>query len=322
MGNTRTAYWRGSVSFGVLWTASLSVSGMSRAQVSHSPACDSSSKPAHIFAPTLADSGKIFRGVLGPDGRELYFFKKVGSDPNAEDYRIFVSQLQGGAWSKPELLALGAEHSDLYPTLSADGRRLVFTSYRPVPGDTATKPSASLWYADLDGGKWSRPVPIRTATKMGSYHSQPVLQGDTLVFRRTSPDWRTSQTLVTHWNGHAYAAPKAFSPVEQWANLGGGLRVWGGIPGHDDSYVVLEVSELDPRTGRPSPSDLWASVRFQGRWTRPQPLGGGVNSAVHAETFPVISPNGCDLLFVKDFSTFYRVSLRSALAPQSQDARQ
>jgi hypothetical protein len=298
----------------LIYTLSVGLLSTGGLPQSHSSACGSSTPRAELFAPTLADSGRTFRGVVVPDRHELYFFRKVTADPQAEDYRIFVSRVHDGTWSRPEQLRLGGDYSDLYPTLSPDGRRLVFTSYRPMPGDTSDHPNASLWYADRTGTGWGRPIPIRAATKLGSYHSQPVFLGDSLVFRRTSPDWRTNQTLVTRWDGHAYDAPTSFEPVQRWVDWRTDLRVWGGIPGPDGIYVVLEVSRLDRHTRQPLPSDLWVSVRAGGRWTEPRPMGGGVNAEASTDNFPMISSDGCDLMFVRDFSMFYRVSLQSALA--------
>ena len=120
----------------------------------------------------VADSGRIYRGTLAPGGRELWFFKKVSDDPQAEDYRIYRSRQTETGWSAAERVDLGGEFSDLYPTLTHDGRRLAFTSYRPFPGDTSTHPSANLWYADRRGDGWARPVPITSAVRPGYYHSQ------------------------------------------------------------------------------------------------------------------------------------------------------
>ena len=49
------------------------------------------------------------------------------------------------------------------------------------------------------------------------------------------------------------------------------------------------------------------------RWTEPAPLGAGVNTPGGWENFAALSADGCDLVFVRDFSAFYRVSLRAAL---------
>jgi hypothetical protein len=48
-------------------------------------------------------------------------------------------------------------------------------------------------------------------------------------------------------------------------------------------------------------------------WSVPASLEGGVNTADGRENFATVTPDGSDLVFVRDFSGFYRVSLRAAL---------
>src|SRR4030095_12730398 len=97
---------------------------------------------AESFGPAMApdDTGKVFSSVLSPDGKEVYFFKKVTR--GHEDYRIYRSTLTSGHWGPGELRCLGGDYSDLYPALSPDGKRLPFSSYRPAPGDTSSHHNA------------------------------------------------------------------------------------------------------------------------------------------------------------------------------------
>jgi len=46
-------------------------------------------------------------------------------------------------------------------------------------------------------------------------------------------------------------------------------------------------------------------------WTEPRPLGGGVNTPGN-ETFPAVTPDGCGLVFVRDFSSVHLVTLVAA----------
>jgi hypothetical protein len=240
---------------------------------------------------------------------------KVSSDSRAEDYRIFVSRRGPDGWSPAERVMLGGESSDLYPTLSSDGRRLVFTSYRRVPGDTAAKPNAGLWSADRTATGWSAPAFLGAVTRLGAYHSQPLLARDgRLFFHRTSPDWDTTSTLVAHPGGSDFGAPVPYAPVERWRTWREGLFVWGGLPAPDTSFILLEVS---PRlANRRGPSDLWVSRLGPEGWGEPAPLAGGVNTGDGWENFAAVTPDGCDLVFVRNFSGFYRVSLRAALPPR------
>lgn len=276
--------------------------------------CPAAPATAEPFVPALADSGKIYRGTFGPAGDEFWFFKKVSSDPDAEDYRIFVSRHGAGGWSPAARVDLGGEYSDLYPTLSRDGGRLVFTSYRRAPGDTASKPSAGLWSAERTATGWSDPVFLAAATRIGAYHSHPTLGRDgRLFFHRTSPDWDTTTTMVAAPDGNGFAAPVPYEPVERWRGWRADRFVWGGMPSPDTSFILLEVSPRVAGERGQRPSDLWVTFREPTGWSEPAPLGGGVNTDRGWENFAAVTPDGCSLIFVRDFSGFFRVSLQVAL---------
>jgi len=193
-------------------------------------ASSSNRGPEPVGPGTLA-AGEVYRGSFGPDGNTLYFFKKVGED---ESYRIFSSARTPDGWSAPARVDLGGEFSDLYPSISRDGRRMVFSSYRPVPGAAGGQPNAHLWYADRTNGTWGAPVFMARASTIGHYHS--------------------------------------------WVEFG-----------------------------------FWVSRQRDGEWTAPRPLGAGINSDGY-DVFPFFSPDGRDLHFVRDFTTFYRVPFAEALA--------
>ncbi len=172
---------------------------------------------AELFGAGVLSVGEVYRGSFTPDGRTLYFFKKV--TPEREDYRIFVSHLRAGKWTEPERVRLGGDYSDLYPAISKDGKRLMFSSYRPAPGDTSPKPNAHLWYVDRKGTGWGEPVFMAAANTLGHYHSWVEFGPDVAVyFRRTTPDWRSNETLLTRWNGKAYAPPVPFADALRWKN--------------------------------------------------------------------------------------------------------
>jgi hypothetical protein len=275
-----------------------------------STALAASAQP-ELFGANTISTGKVFRGSFSPDGKAFYFFRKV--TPAQEDYRIFVSQQKNGRWSTAEQLRLGGDYSDLYPSLSRDGKRMVFASYRPVPGQTMAKPDANLWYVDRKGSGWGEPVWMAAASTPGNYDAGPYFGPDgAIYFDTTTPDWQTTTAMVTRWNGKEYAKPERFEAVERWRGWKPGYKMWGGQLNRDGSALLLVVSELDPATKRPKTSDLWFSRRVGNDWTAPQPLGAGVNTA-GGENFPAFTPDGRELIFCRDFARFYRISLTAAL---------
>ncbi|HWA57688.1 MAG TPA: hypothetical protein VG692_10560 [Gemmatimonadales bacterium] len=272
------------------------------------PRCAGAPNRATAFAPALADSARLFRGTFSPDGLTLYYFRK--GNLAEEDYRILVSRRTTEGWGRGERLVLGGDYSDLYPSVSPDGQRLVFTSYRPAPGDTATKPNAYLWYADRSGNGWGPPRFVASAALFGSYHSGPIIAADySIHFARTSPDWRTKTEMIVRWDGKSYGPVEAVrGPAERWsAWRPGEYHVWGGqLVGRGD-VLLLDISPLDGR-GRRGPAQIWVSRRQGGDWSEPRPAGGGVNGTGWTN-FLVPTPDGCSVIYVRDFSRFETVSL-------------
>jgi len=282
------------------------------------PSCDAYPAVASPFAPGLADTGRVFGGALADGGATLYYFLKQMQRPQEEDYRIVRSRRDAaGRWSPPEQLSLGGEHSDMYPTLGADGSVLVFSSYRRAPGDTSRKPNASLWAARRQGTDWGAPTPISAAARPGFYHSQVRLDpSGNLHFRRTTPDWRETESLVARalsGGEGAFGAPVRWDAVHRWTSADVSGRVVGGWPVPGDSVVILEVTPRDPATGRPGFAELWATRRTPNGYSRPAPLGAGVNSRDAHHTFAFTSADGCALFFVRGFSRFHQVRLEAAL---------
>lgn len=283
-----------------------------QARPTAAPPCEGAPSWATAFAPNLVDSARLFRGTFSPDGQTLYYFRKATL--NREDYRILVARRTPTGWSHGERLDLGGDFSDLYPTVSPDGRRLVFASYRPAPGDTAARPNAYLWYAERTGNGWGPPRFIGMAAQFGNYHSGPIIEADySIRFHRTSSDWRTVTELVTRWDGKGYRAPEASHPARRWKDWRPGEYYVWGVRQVGDDLQVLDISPLDAR-GRRGPAQVWVSLRQGEDWSEPWPAGGGVNQGGWAN-FVTPTRDGCSILYVRDFTRFETVSLEALTAP-------
>ena len=187
---------------------------LSTALVQHraSPAPERAAVP--VLEPGVLSSGEVYRGTFTPDGDTLYFFKKTGA---GETYRIFSSHRRATGWSMPTVVNLGGTFSDLYPAISRDGRRMVFSSYRPAPGDTTAKPSAYLWAVERTATGWSAPTFLARVSMFGHYHSWVEFGFDgALYFRRTTPDWQSTATLRAAWTGSDLSTPEPYADVERW----------------------------------------------------------------------------------------------------------
>lgn len=247
-------------------------------------------------------NGDVFRGSVSPDGNSLYFFRKM--DPRAEDYRIFRTDRRDGKWSPAVRVNLGGEHSDLYPSISRDGNLMVFASYRKAPGDASEKPNAHIWLTKRVGDGWSEPELVENVNRLGWYHSWVEFGPDgSIHFRRTSPDWSQTETLVARPNGNGFSAPVPFEPVTRWQGWRKDVDVEGGSPGPNGELVFLNVRSRDPFSGRLA-TDIWVTRKGDGRWSEPKPLGPTINLA-GIDLFQFFSKDGRTMYFIRDFDRIY-----------------
>jgi hypothetical protein len=252
---------------------------------------------------------------LSPDGRELYFFRHT--DAQGEDYRIFRSVRSGSTWTAPERIDLGGDYSDLYPSLSPDGSRLVFSSYRPAPGDTSTHHNAHLWMARRRGNGWAKPEFI-PASRIGFYHSG--LRQDssgTLHFRLSTPDYKQTRDMDLRWDGTAFSASmipgESSSAADYWrARSGDTLYVWGGVAGPGNLHLI-QISRLEGR--HRGPAQYFVTSPRNGAWTPPVPAGGGLG--VGSPNFVWFSSDGCYVHYTRDYYEFMRVPTAAVRGQES-----
>jgi hypothetical protein len=238
---------------------------------------------AEIFAPGIfCLPGRIeFCLALGPDENEAFF--TVRKAPG--QWEIRRAERKDGVWQPSVIAAFSGVHSDLEPTFSPDGKRLFFSSNRPVESP-ADADGFSLWMVERRSGGWSAPVPLPAPING---------PGD---------QWRASQARSGNlyyssrgmWtcplvDGKAGLPVSLFDPQAPTGLIGGHafvspdedmlLTAWMDGPGHRGGW------------------DIYVSFRDgKGNWSPSLNLGDAVNTPA-SEDFPLLSPDGRDLYFFR-----------------------
>lgn len=191
---------------------------------------------------------------------------------------------------------------------------MVFASSRPAPG-MGGKPNFYLWQVSREGNGWSTPRFLAALNRQDHYHSWPAFGPDGRQhFRRTTPDWRTSTTLVAALDDSEGSSPVEDDVVARCRASRSDLRIAGGVPGPSGEVYFLDVA-IPARDGAAAHADIWQCARTPSGWGPPTPLPADINTAAF-ETFPFFSPDGRDLFFVRGFRTFHRVRLSEVLRSQ------
>src|SRR5690606_9433410 len=113
---------------------------------------------AEIFAPgAISDERWQWRLTFTADGKTAYFAVSDSFFPFSRTASIFVShQARDGSWGEPRVAPFSGTHSDIDPFITPDGRRLYFSSNRPVAG--RTKADFDIWYVERTPSGWGEPV--------------------------------------------------------------------------------------------------------------------------------------------------------------------
>jgi hypothetical protein len=62
-----------------------------------------------------------------------------------------------------------------------------------------------------------------------------------------TPDWQTTESLITVWNGKGFATPLPNEEVERWKKWRADVRIVGGSPGPDGRLIFFDVATRNHR---------------------------------------------------------------------------
>ena|SRR6185437_834697 len=251
------------VANGALSQPRLTIAGGARSTVFMQ---DSASTPNGESAPTFM-----------PDGKTVYM---------ANNSIICLSRKIGDRWTKPIPISFTGQYKDWDPTLTPDGKRLLFVSNRPyVASDGSTKSGNHLWMSQLlAGGKWSEPKHLDSpVNEYGFVNYGPSISASgTICFCSRNRDGdKGMHAYLCRWKGDHYEKP-------QLLILNGAEPTFDPYISPDERYILFS-----------SDSALYISYRTDQGWSPGEKLGPEVNEAAKTGMLwgPSISRDGKTLYF-------------------------
>lgn len=235
---------------------------------------------AHYKQRALSDTVNCFAmqyfPVLTADQEELIFTRRLGNGADDDEDLVITHKDPAGRWYSPQPLSplINTKFNEGTCTISADGRKLIFTSCTGRKGFG----SCDLFETTKLGDTWSEPVNLGPNVNSSDWESQPSLSADGRVLYFVSDRrggfgrrdiWYAKQNDKGVWE----KAQNMGSPINtQWDEISPFIHV-------NNKVLYFASSGLTGFGGY----DIFYSEREPEGWSVPTNMGSPINN--HGDQF-------------------------------------
>ncbi|WP_144429586.1 TolB family protein [Myxococcus hansupus] len=258
------------------------------------PAVASAPRTPEVLAPgfiSLPDQEE-YRIAFTPDGRTAFWGVSTGFFPIDRQATIVYSEWRHGRWTEPRVASFSGQYADIDPFVSPDGRRLFFSSIRPVNG--VPRDDVEMWVVERKrDGSWGEPRHLGAAVHSTADELYPSVDAEgTLYF---GSDREGGYGGWDIWRSRL-RRDGTYGPAE---NLGPAINTeyWEFNPHITPDGRTLLFASINRPDGYGS-GDLYAARRGRWGWEPARNLGPRVNTELD-EYHPSLSPDHDTLYFVR-----------------------
>ena len=221
--------------------------------------------------------------ALTVDGNTILFTRRIPMNSIYQQEDFFISQRDdNGYWSRslPMPNNINTLNNEGAPTLSSDGRNLVFVACADQTGsyygeNRSGFGSCDLFYAKKIGNTWYGPVNLPGYVNSGNWESQPSLSADgkTLYFIKgiKGKNNNNSDIYVSHLQEDGL-----WGPAQRLPNHINTRKTEESVHIHPDGRTLYFASKGHPGMGG---SDLYVTRKqLNGEWSIPENLGYPINT--------------------------------------------
>ncbi|HET9826378.1 MAG TPA: hypothetical protein VFP87_13655, partial [Chitinophagaceae bacterium] len=143
-------------------------------------------RTAGVFAIGIVSTDSIEHSspAFSPDGKTVIWTKIFLGKP------AFLVEMaeENGTWTAPHRPSFAdSSADDFYPSFSADGKKLYFSSRRPLPPCYPKLEDMWIWEVDRKSHGWGKPRPVDSTIMKGFEYAHSVSKKGTLFFSSRRP---------------------------------------------------------------------------------------------------------------------------------------
>jgi outer membrane protein OmpA-like peptidoglycan-associated protein len=238
-------------------------------------------EPVNMGPGVNTDAPEYYPGVSADN--QMLIFTRLDKDPNSykgKNENLYVSRSMDGAWLPGVgISGVNTEFNEGAPTISADGRTMVFTACELMGeygGGRTGFGSCDLFISKKVGNEWGTPVNVGEPVNTAAWETQPSLSADgkVLYFVRGKPTPGGVQNQDIYYslqrNNGQWAKPR---PISEKINTSGREE---SVLIHPDGKTLYFSSNGHVGMGG---LDLYMSQKDEtGIWSDPVNLGYPINT--------------------------------------------
>lgn len=211
-----------------------------------------------IVAVNIISTGLSERDfALSPGGTEMFY--TIQSPQGIFQSILQMKKQANGSWSKPEVAPFAGKYSDLEPAFTADGKKIFFSSNRPVSG-TEIK-DFDIWVVEKENGKWGEPKNIGAPVNTAADEFYPsITKSGNLYFTAAYKNAVGKEDIyLAKWENGKYNEP---TPMDTAVNSK--MYEFNAFVSPDEGFIIFTSYGRKDDKGR---GDLYMSKKdASGKW--------------------------------------------------------
>jgi len=246
-----------------------------------------------VFAPGIVSDStwnEHCQVAISPKGDEI-FWSKFSNDISEQ---IYFSKFINNKWTKPKLADFIKDdltHLNGQPTFSPDGQKIFFYS-RNRPGGMG---NIDTWYVERKDNGWSKPINAGKPFNTDGDDRPPIIteNGNAYTMGKNFAENRIDFLRYNYSDGefHSPSTVSIYKDTQYW---------WPLYVSPDESYIIFPSAMRDGFGGL----DIYVCFKDENdTWGKPINLGPDINTNT-SERFPIISPDGKYLFFMRHTETW------------------